>query len=176
MSLSQKNNKLKKKKKTKMSKRIQKILLKQNLHFHTTRKKKINLFIYSSFISANTTGKIDGNKHWFCSIFFVPIVLLCDGPYVAGDISCSQKSRLQHHEWRLSNSMSAGEKEGWQVSVKTSADILKCKTVDKPPCEMVKEPLDSEVHSVSQCKYLPWTPVLYESFRLTPHTIEGCYN
>lgn len=159
-----------------MSKRIQKNTAKTELTLPCHQEKKKNLFIYNSFISANTTGKIDGNKHWFCSIFFVPMVLLCDGPYVAGDISCSQKSRLQHHEWRLSNSMSAGEKEGWQVSVKTSADILKCKTVDKPPCEMVKEPLDSEVHSASQCKYLPWTPVLYESFRLTPHTIEGCYN
>lgn len=102
----------KKKKKTKMSKRIQKNTAKTELTLPCHQEKKKNLFIYNSFISTNTTGKINGNKHWFCSIFFVPMVLLCDGPYVAGDISCSQKSRLQHHEWRLSNSMSAGEKQG----------------------------------------------------------------
>lgn len=176
MSLSQKNNKLKKKKDKNEQKNTKKILLKSELTlpYHQEKKNK------SIHLQQLHLCKYNWEDRWQQTLvlfyFLVPIVLLCDGPYVAGDISCSQKSRLQHHEWRLSNSMSAGEKEGWQVSVKTSADILKCKTVDKPPCEMVKEPLDSEVHSVSQCKYLPWTPVLYESFKLTPHTIEGCYN
>lgn len=113
MSLSQKNNKLKKKKKDKNEQKNTKNTAKTELTlpYHQEKKKNKSIHLQQLHLC-----KYNWEDRWQQTLvlfyFLVPIVLLCDGPYVAGDISCSQKSRLQHHEWRLSNSMSAGEKEG----------------------------------------------------------------